>query len=195
MGGGGYAPPPPKTPAPADMAPHARSAAYQEVEEEVGLGGRADDDAFDGDFGEDAPSMLSLDRDEAVDAKKAEVTRGLSRREAPEKLKQAKVASPYLLTLGNLARELEAQARGRVDTAAIRLLRQRLTEWVEDLRSVGNAHDLATAVEQLVQRLSAALALASDLAAEALAIATELQTLAGGAPPPRAPSGRAAFWK
>jgi Ca-activated chloride channel family protein len=101
-------------------------------------------------------------------------------------------ASPYLTTLGSLARELEAQARGRVDTSAIRLLRQRLTEWVEDLRSVGTANDLAAAVETLVQRLSAALALSSDLATEALAIATELAQLAGGAAPPKA--GRA-FWK
>ncbi len=101
-------------------------------------------------------------------------------------------ASPYLTTLGSLARELEAQARGRVDTSAIRLLRQRLTEWVEDLRSVGTAADLATAVESLVQRLSAALALSSDLATETLAIATELAQLASGATPPKA--GRA-FWK
>lgn len=101
-------------------------------------------------------------------------------------------ASPYLTTLGSLARELEAQARGRVDTVAIRLLRQRLTEWVEDLRSVGTANELASAVETLVQRLSAALALASSLATEALAIATELAQLASGVAPPKA--GRA-FWK
>ncbi len=101
-------------------------------------------------------------------------------------------ASPYLTTLGSLARELEAQARGRVDTSAIRLLRQRLTEWVEDLRSVGTAAELAAAVETLVQRLSAALALSSDLATEALAIAGELAQLASGAAPPK--PGRA-FWK
>jgi len=103
------------------------------------------------------------------------------------------VDTPYLTTLGALARELDAQGRGRVDTAAIRLLRQRLTEWIEDLRSVGNANDLAAAVEQLVQRLSGALTLVADLAGETMAISDELSKLAGGAPPPRAP-GRA-FWK
>jgi hypothetical protein len=104
--------------------------------------------------------------------------------------------------LGNLARELEAQGRGRADATAIRLLRQRLVEWVEDLRSVVEARGrmeidapaLAGAVEQLVQRLSAALASATALAAEAVAVAVELGKLAAGAPPPRT-SGRPAFWK
>jgi Ca-activated chloride channel homolog len=106
---------------------------------------------------------------------------------------QAAAGSPYLTSLGQLARELEAQGRGRVDATAIRVLRQRLTEWVEDLRSVGDAPELATEVERLVQRLSAALAAATNLAAETIAIAGELAKLATGAPPPK-PS-RAAFWK
>ena len=101
--------------------------------------------------------------------------------------------SAYLTQLEVLARELDAQGRGRADTAAIRLLRQRLTEWVEDLRSVGGQAALADAVEHLVQRLSAALALATELASETIAVATELARLAGGTPPP-AKKGRA-FWK
>lgn len=115
-------------------------------------------------------------------------------RKAPEPVvaDSTSAASPYLTTLGALARELEAQARGRVDTAAMRLIRQRLTEWVEDVRSVGSAHDLAAAVEVLIQRLSAALALASDLATEAIAIAAELDKLAGGAAPAKASRS---FWK
>ena len=101
----------------------------------------------------------------------------------------------YAETLATLAKELEAQARGRVDVQAIRVLRQRLTEWVEDVRSVGSDAKLADAVEALVRRLSAALA-GATLAAEALAIATELATLATGAPPsaPK-PTSRLAFWK
>jgi len=101
-------------------------------------------------------------------------------------------ASAYLASLAQLAGELEAQARGRADGTAIRLLRQRLVEWIEDLRSVGGHDALAAAVERLVQRLSAALAAGSDVASETLAVATELGKIAGGPPPPK---GRVAFWK
>jgi Ca-activated chloride channel homolog len=103
-------------------------------------------------------------------------------------------ASAYLAKLATLARELEAQARGAAALGALRLLRQRLTEWVEDLRSVGGQDALADAVEHQVKRLSAALASGTDVASEALAVATELLRLADGAAPPRK-SGRAEFWK
>ncbi len=99
----------------------------------------------------------------------------------------------YLSTLGALGRELENQARGRCDASAIRVLRQRLTEWVEDVRSVGGNSDLAIAVEQLVKQLSLALAGGGDLASEALAIATVLATLSAGGTPPK--PTRQAFWK
>src|SRR5439155_6112335 len=99
-------------------------------------------------------------------------------------------ATAYLASLAQLTRELEAQANGRADRTAIRLLRERLTEWIEDLRSVGAHEALAGAVELLVRRLSAALAAGSDVAGEALAVATELAKLAQGAPPPK---GRMAF--
>jgi len=102
----------------------------------------------------------------------------------------------YLVQLATLARELEAQATGRADAAAIRLLRQRLTEWVEDVRSVGGNHELAGAVEALVKRLSAALAAPATLVADATAIAGELAALAAGAPlPPEQKKSRLAFWK
>jgi Ca-activated chloride channel family protein len=105
-------------------------------------------------------------------------------------------STAYLVQLAALARELAAQATGRGDPAAIRLLRQRLTEWGEDVRSVGGSDDLAGAVEALVKRLSAALAAPASLLAEAQAIAGQLAALAAGAPPPPAkPPGRAAFWK
>jgi len=104
--------------------------------------------------------------------------------------------SAYLVQLATLARELEAQATGRGDAAAIRLLRQRLTEWVEDVRSVGGNNELADAVEALVKRLSAALAAPATLVAEATAIAEELAALAaGGSPPPAKKKSRLAFWK
>ena len=96
-------------------------------------------------------------------------------------------AVAYLTTLAELARELQA----KVGTPAIRLVRQRLREWIEDVRSVGLDEALAAAVEQLDQRLSAAIASHQD--AEVRTIATELARLATGAPPPK-PS-RLAFWK
>jgi Ca-activated chloride channel family protein len=103
--------------------------------------------------------------------------------------------SAYLATLATLARELEAQGRGRADAAAIRLLRQRLTEWIEDVRSVGGHDALADAVEQLVQRLSAVLAAGQDVAGEATAVAAELSRYAAGGAPPPAPKQGRAFWK
>jgi Ca-activated chloride channel family protein len=103
--------------------------------------------------------------------------------------------SAYLEALAALARDLEAQGRGRADAAAIRLLRQRLTEWIEDVRSVGGHAALADAVEHLVQRLSAALAAGQDPAGEAVAIAAELARYAAGGAPRPAPKPGRAFWK
>jgi Ca-activated chloride channel homolog len=106
------------------------------------------------------------------------------------------VTTAYRVLLGKLAHELVAEARGRCDAAAIRLLRQRLTQWVEDVRSVGDHGDLASAVEALVLRLTAALAAPATLAAEVVAITDELAALAAGAPPPPAKKpSRLAFWK
>lgn len=127
-----------------------------------------------------------------------EMERSLGESNAPVDLARAPApaASAYHAQLATLARELDAQGRGRADAAAIRVLRQRLTEWCEDLRSVGGNDDLASAVEQLVQRLSAALAAATNLAGETIAVAAELTRLSNGAPPPPAPKkSRVAFWK
>ena len=78
----------------------------------------------------------------------------------------------------------------------LRLLRVRLTEWVEDVRSVGTHDALATAVDEIVQRLAAAIAAGTSLLATVTAIAGELAALAAGAPPPAPkPRARLAFWK
>ncbi len=104
-------------------------------------------------------------------------------------------ASAYLATLGALAHELETQAK-RGALLALRILRVRLTEWIEDVRSVGTHDELATAVDEIVQRLSAALAAGTSLSATVTAIAGELAALAAGAPPPAPkPRARLAFWK
>ena len=103
-------------------------------------------------------------------------------------------ASAYLASLAALARELEAHARGTA--AGLRILRQRLTEWIEDVRSVGTHDALASAVDEIVQRLSAAIAAGASLDTAVTAIAAELAALATGAPPPAPkPRARAAFWK
>ena len=106
-------------------------------------------------------------------------------------------SASYLAKLQLVAAELETHGRAvTIDLTAVRLLRQRLVQWVEDLRSVGGNDALAAAVERLVHRLSAALGLASSLAAEVNAIARELAELARGSTPPPAPKkSRAAFWK
>ena len=107
----------------------------------------------------------------------------------------APTRNPYFEQLAKLARELESLARGGANPTAMRMLRQRLAEWVENLRSTGGNADLAAAVEALAARLGSAIA-AADLATEAVAIAAELASLATGAPPPPAPKkSRPAFWK
>ncbi|MEO7094267.1 MAG: VWA domain-containing protein, partial [Polyangiales bacterium] len=113
----------------------------------------------------------------------------------PEKVKAGRGAAPasaYLASLAALARELDGQARTNASTASLRILRQRLTEWIEDVRSVGTHDALATAVDEIVQRLSAMLAASAPLTA-VIALAGELAALAAGAPPPAPkPRGRLA---
>jgi hypothetical protein len=109
----------------------------------------------------------------------------------------AQVSNIYLVHLTQLAVELESCATTGADAGAIRLLRQRLTQWIEDLRSIGGFDELARTVEGLTMRLSAALAAPATLLAEAAAIADELAALATGArtrTPPNKRSRRA-FWK
>jgi len=106
------------------------------------------------------------------------------------------VYTVYLTRLAALAVELAAEARGRCEPSAIRLVRQRLVQWFEDLRSVGGHGDVASVVEALVLRLSAAIAAPASLAVEATAVADALARLAAGEPPPAAPPvSRPAFWK
>jgi Ca-activated chloride channel homolog len=119
---------------------------------------------------------------------------------APRDAEEGGAAAPstdaYLARLSALASELAVLAGRGGDAGAMRLVRQRLVQWVEDVRSVGGNGELASAVEQLIARLTAALSAASSLAAEAQAIAAELLRLAGGATPPAAKKkSRLAFWK
>jgi Ca-activated chloride channel homolog len=102
----------------------------------------------------------------------------------------------YLVQLAELARGLLAEVKGAVAGPAIRLMRQRLVQWIEDVRSVGGNDDLASAVEVQVERLGSALAAPETLVTEVTAIAAELAALAAGAPPPPAKKkSRLAFWK
>lgn len=104
--------------------------------------------------------------------------------------------SAYLAKLATLARDLETQARGGLERGALRLLRQRLKEWAEDLRSVGGNDALADAVTDQAERLGTALsATGIDLGVELQAIANVLASLASGGPLPPRKAGRVAFWK
>ncbi len=102
----------------------------------------------------------------------------------------------YLALLATLASDLEQQARGPANALALRLVRQRLVEWIEDVRSVRGHDALAHAVEAVVAKLSTALASGALTPEPLLAIAGELIALAASTPPvaPR-PSSRHAFWK
>jgi len=94
--------------------------------------------------------------------------------------------APYLATLAALAAELATAT----EALALRVVRQRLTEWVDDVRSVGGLDALAGDVDHLVRRLLATLdvATAREVAAELVRIA---QGDGGGGPP----RSRLAFWK
>jgi hypothetical protein len=85
--------------------------------------------------------------------------------------------SAYFAKLAELARELAATT----DVTQLRLLRQRLVEWVEDLRSVGGHDELARTVETLVRQLPS----------NAGVVAAALEKLAKD----RRPGSRVAFWK
>lgn len=102
-------------------------------------------------------------------------------------------SAAYLQSLGQLARALTEEAQRGLDLTAARRLRERLRQWVEDVRSVG-LEDLALAVADQVQRLGAALS-GPDAANEVAAIAGVLAAIAAGGPLPPKKSGRAAFWK
>jgi len=111
----------------------------------------------------------------------------------------------YLVQLASLAREL---ADGAAHPAALRRVRQRLAQWIEDVRSVGGHEPLAIVVEGLLRRLSEALAAPKLLNAAVTAIAQELQVMSTAPTPPTSeptppateptpPSARSrwAFWK
>ena len=106
------------------------------------------------------------------------------------------LSEAFRTRLAALATALAAQGRGGFASAPIRLLRLRLVEWVEDVRSVGGHDAIAAAVEALVAQVTAAIA--GGQAAAVLAVAEALAALGAGASPPPGeapPTGRVAFWK
>ena len=105
------------------------------------------------------------------------------------------VLAGYVRQLAVFAVDLSREAGGRCDPTAIRRTRQRLTQWIEDLRSVGGDAELIRAVEELVARLSAALSAPTDLAAEVTAVSEVLAQLSTAASSPGKKPGRPAFWK
>lgn len=113
----------------------------------------------------------------------------------PSNRATARAPSPsaYLVQLGAIGRDLAARGS---EVAAVRILRQRLTHWIEDLRAMGGEDALVAAVEALLQPLYTALATAANLDAVVATLVAELAKLASGQPPPPPrPTSRGAFWK
>ena len=86
-----------------------------------------------------------------------------------------------------LATELTALATGNCDPTPLRRLRQRLTQWIEDVRSVGGEQRFTAAVEALVRRLTTAL-VAPKNPTEIQTIASELVQLVTGTTSVSSPS-------
>jgi Ca-activated chloride channel family protein len=130
--------------------------------------------------------MASVARVAAPPAPKAESSRSAPPRSPSSAASESRLidARVYLASLADLARELSALSTAQPSAMVLKLLRQRLQQWIEDLLSVGGHGALATAVAEHLQRLTV------DTTAE---IADELAKLAAGAVPPK-PASRA-FWK
>ncbi len=113
----------------------------------------------------------------------------------PQMQRRASSPSAYLVQLGAIGRDLAARGS---DIGAVRILRQRLTHWLEDLRAMGGEDALVAAVEALLQPLYTALATTTNLDAVVAVLVAELAKLASGhapPPPPARPTSRGAFWK
>jgi len=103
--------------------------------------------------------------------------------------------SVHLVQLAKLAQELDTEARGVADASAIGHLCEQLGNWIAQLRRSGSDDLLADAIEELAQRLSAALA-TPTFATEAIAIADVLARFGDGAMPVRARrASRSGYWK
>jgi hypothetical protein len=114
-------------------------------------------------------------------------------------LRAAPIDAVYL---AQLARDLLDVANAGADPTKLRRLRQRLREWLEDVRSVGADHTgHVAAVDALVTALSACIDRNVDLANVAQKTAAALGELAAGhaAAPPAAMTtaarSRLKFWK
>jgi hypothetical protein len=118
---------------------------------------------------------------------------GKAKRES-EREETSGVADPsaYLAKLATLARELAAEGQGAANLGKLRMLRQRLREWVEDVRSVGGFDSLADAVNRLALKLDDAIA-AADVSTQVAAVATQLANIASNSGVHS--SGRREFWK
>lgn len=102
----------------------------------------------------------------------------------------------YRKQLVELAGDL---TRSASQLAAARLVQQRLSQCLEDLRSVGGDAALTKQLEEIIERLARAFAKhagdPSRLARELGEIAQKLAELGGSAPTPPPKKSRLAFWK
>jgi len=105
------------------------------------------------------------------------------------------VTTAYRRQLTSLAAELERHA-SRDEVRAMRLVQQRLEQWVEDARSTGGLDLLVAAVEAQIAMLRAAITEPAQRPSRVAAIVRQLAALvtANDEPPATAPP-RPAFWK
>ena len=106
--------------------------------------------------------------------------------------------APYRKRLSAIADELARAATAPVPLTAMQVPFLRLTQLLEDLRTVGLA-ELARQLEPLVERVRAALTAAAALATVLAEVASALRTLTpsptGGGSPPPGKKRDGAFWK
>jgi Ca-activated chloride channel family protein len=96
-------------------------------------------------------------------------------------------------TMVSLADEIAAAAR-RSDVTGLRVLRQRLAQWIDDARAAGHAA-IADAAAVALDRLKQALHAPALDAALVVEVATALGHIGTGEPPKKPQGRRWAFWK
>ena len=151
--------------------------------------------AFDHDDSGDGPSEASYEPPELPPQRPRPTEASPMPMPMPMPPPRSPSTSP-LDELDEITRELTAARGHGPDVAYLRVVRQRITHWLEALRTLGGHDALIAAVETAVQPLYAALATGTNLDAVLTTLVVELARIVKGGPPaPPRPPSRGAFWK